>query len=253
MEKLYENPKYYDIAFSFRNLAEEVDLFEAVIARYSKVPVTRMLEVASGQSPHLEELAKRGYEYVGLDLSEKMIEYAEGKAKEIGARADFHIGDIADFTLPNQADFGFILLGSLYGKDTRDVLSHFNAMGKVIRRGGLYLLDWCVSFAPLADYEDSWEMESEGIRVKTTYQSKPVDFVEQRVEETITLDVDDHGKRGSFVEKAIRRVIFPQEFLLLVGHQTSFEFMGWWNNWNLDKPLPVEETVTRPIIVLRRE
>jgi SAM-dependent methyltransferase len=253
MEKIYENPKYYDIAFSFRNLAEEVDLFEEVIARYSKVSVTRMLEVACGQAPHLEELSRRGYEYVGLDLSKKMIDYAEAKSKQMGARGEFHVGDIVDFSLSKQADFGFILLGSLYGRDTGDVLSHFDAMGKAIRRGGLYLLDWCVSFAPLADYEDTWEMESEGIRVKTTYQSKPVDFVEQKVEETITLDVDDQGGRGNFVEKALRRVIFPQEFLLLVAHCTSFEFMGWWNNWNLDKPLPVEENITRPIIVLRRE
>jgi SAM-dependent methyltransferase len=253
MERLYENPKYYDIAFSFRNLVEEVDLFEEVIARYSKVPVTRMLEVACGQAPHLEELSKRGYEYVGLDLSEKMIEFAKGKAKEIGARGEFHVGDIADFSLSKQADFGFILLGSLYGKDTRDVLSHFDAMGKAIRKGGLYLLDWSVSFAPLADYEDTWEMESAGIRVKTTYRAKLVDFVEQKMEETITLDVDDQGRKGSLVEKALRRVIFPQEFLLLVAHCTSFEFVGWWNNWNLDKPLPVQENITRPIIVLRRE
>lgn len=252
MPTVYANPRYYEIAFSFRDFVEEIDLFEKIIAQYSRIPVSRMLEVACGHAPHLEEIDRRGYEYVGLDCSEEMIANATAKAREAGITATFRQGSLVDFTLSRQAEFAFILLGSLYVESTQDLLSHFRVMEKALKSGGLYFLDWCVSFSPLQDHQDAWEMEANGIRVKTTYRARTIDAVEQKVEESITLKVDDHGDHKTLEERTVRRVIFPQEFLVFVAERTEFEFVGWWNNWNLDSPLSGEQEITRPIVVLRR-
>jgi hypothetical protein len=65
-----------------------------------------------------------------------------------------------------------------------------------MKKGGLYLLDWCVQFEPLWQTEgDSWEMEQNGIQIKTQMSWKAISRLEQTVEETIILEVDDHGKK----------------------------------------------------------
>ena len=48
MFDLYDNPKYYLIAFSYRDIPKEVDVFEECIRRFAKTPVERMLELCCG-------------------------------------------------------------------------------------------------------------------------------------------------------------------------------------------------------------
>jgi hypothetical protein len=54
MNSVYKNPKYYDIAFSFRDIRAEVDTFERCFKRYAAFPVKSILEIGCGHSPHLE-------------------------------------------------------------------------------------------------------------------------------------------------------------------------------------------------------
>ena len=93
-----------------------------------------------------------------------------------------------DFRLDEPVDFAFILLGSLYTRNTTELLSHFDAVSRALKHGGLYLLDWCVQFALPTERTESWEMSRDDITVKTTYRVKPINPVEQTVEETITLE-----------------------------------------------------------------
>lgn len=52
MSDLYANPKYYEIAFSFRDIVKEADVFQKSISMYSKIPVKTVLEIGCGNSPH---------------------------------------------------------------------------------------------------------------------------------------------------------------------------------------------------------
>jgi len=45
VNEVYANPKYYEIAVSFRDIAAEVDVFEHVIKQYSHIPVSTVLAV----------------------------------------------------------------------------------------------------------------------------------------------------------------------------------------------------------------
>jgi SAM-dependent methyltransferase len=97
MNEVYKNPKYYEIAFSYRDIAAEVDVLEQVIKQYSHIPVSTVLELGCGPAPHLAELARRKYQYIGLDLSPAMLEYAQNKADAINASASFELVDMTDF------------------------------------------------------------------------------------------------------------------------------------------------------------
>jgi hypothetical protein len=109
-----------------------------------------------------------------------------------------------------------------------------------------------VQFAPATKRTESWEMSRDDITVKTTYQVKPLNSVEQTVEETLTLEVEDAGTPVVLREVLVRRDIYPQEFLLLIASRGDFDFVGWWNNWDLTQPLDGTQTINRPIIVVRK-
>ena len=253
--KLYDHPKYYEIAFSFRDIPAEVDLFEQCFKRFSQIPVSSVLELGCGNTPHLEELLKRGYQYHGLDLSQAMLKYSREKALRMAGEVNLVHGDMVDFSLETPVDFAFIMLGTLSVKSTAQLARHFDRVAGSLNKGGLYLLDWCVQFDPpwATDGGTSWEMERDGIKVKTTVRWELISLVEQTFREIITLDVDDHGKTLSLVDKDIKRAVFPQEFLCFISNSEHFEFVGWWNNWDLSQPLEKADKADRPIVLIRRK
>ena len=255
MKSVYDEPRYYEIAFSYRDIAAEVDTFESCFERYAGLPVKSVLELGSGNSPHLEDLLKRGYAYTGLDISEAMLEYSSQKASAFPGKATFLCADMNRFSLGETFDFAFIALGSLSAGNTGEVLSHLRSVAAALNKGGLYLLDWCVHFSPFSERSESWTMEQDGIEVTTHYSEKLVDAVEQLVEETITLEVVEDGAASHLSHSAVNRVIFPQEFLQLIERTGNLRFVGWWNNWDLERPLgEVKEpqSISRPIALLRR-
>lgn len=257
VSRLYDNPLYYEIAFSFRDIAKEVDVFEECIRQYSQVPVKSILELACGQAPHLGEITKRGYRYTGIDISSKMLDFARKRILQ-NMKAELVEADILDFSLDRKFDFVFILLGSLYVRSSEDIDSHFDCVGRILRKGGLYFLDWCVEFDPVAskNTEDTWVIEHDGIKVKTCVSYEPLSNVEQTFIETISLDVSDKGKRLVFEDKSVRRVIYPGEFLRIIEARKDFEFIGWWNNWDFEYPLrawPSSIPISRPITLIRRK
>ena len=140
----------------------------------------------------------------------------------------------------------------MYVKNTSELMAHFNSVAAVLKKGGLYLLDWCIQFSLPSGNGETWEIEKKGIRVKTTVKSKVINPVEQTLEETIVLEIDDHGKHHTITGKNIKRAIHPQEFLCLVRSLKDFEFVGWWNNWDLSRPLEQTSEINRPIILVRR-
>ena len=70
---VYEEPLYYEIAFSFIDAKRQIDLFEKFIKKYSRIDVKWFLDIGCGPSLQLREAAKRGYGAIGLDSSSQML------------------------------------------------------------------------------------------------------------------------------------------------------------------------------------
>jgi SAM-dependent methyltransferase len=256
MPLVYDQPKYYALAFSYRDIPHEVDIFEVLIETYSKIPVRSVLELGCGTGPHIEELVNRGYRYSGLDLNPTMLAYTKEHAESIEAETAVTLieGDMVDFRLAEPVDFVYTMLGSLYVKNTEELHRHFHSVAGALRPGGLYFLDWCISYDPPweSEYAHVWEREANGVKVKTRVDWSIADRVEQTLNETVTLDVDDHGRQYHFTETYVTRAIYPQEFLSLLAYLGTFEFIGWWNNWDLNQPLDGVQKFNRPITVIQR-
>lgn len=251
---IYDDPFYYDIAFSFRNFTAEVDTFETLIHRYSKIPVNRILEVACGNAPHLEDLAERGYKYVGLDLNEKMLAHSRKKADRLGMPAQFIQGDMRSFTLDAPVDFAFIALGSLYVKTTQELEQHFASMAKAISPGGLYLIDWCIAAEYSMDMTLRWSIKQDDVKMQCAWRQIVLDPFTQLAEEHIELDIEHDGRRFTITDVLQRRLIFAEEFLLMMKLWKGFEFVGWWSHFDPDEPLAWDDDadVSRVLVAVRR-
>lgn len=247
---VYKHPQYYEIAFSFRDLSQEVDFFEAAIRKFSRVKVRKVLELASGPSPYLEEWHKRGYEYLGLDVSPNMLEFVRRKAREQNINIKLFHRNMANFSLSGiKVDLAYVLLGSLYVESNKKFLTHLDSVARVLKRGGLYLLDGVIWVKLLSDNKQSWTMRKRGITVKTTYRAEIIDPLAETYYELLTLQVSDHGKKKTLESKVPQKFFFPQEFLSLVQCHATFEFLGWFNNFNLHETAKAKG---RQIVILRR-
>ena len=253
---IYKNPLYYEIAFSFFDVKNQIDTFELVIGRFSKIKVKRFLDVACGPSLQLREIASRGYEAVGLDLESSMLRYLSEKANEEHVQIETVEADMASFRLEKKADFAFIMMGSLVVESNRKFMDHLNSVASSLKKGGLYFIqnktiDWTRSA------EQSWIMEREGITVKTTYGfAYWKNVLNQIYTERGTLEVNDGGQRKRLVSEEDLKFIFPQEFKALIKLHDKFEFLGWWegteSTWFLDKPLEKAKTPNNINMVLLR-
>jgi len=254
---IYEHPLYYEVAFSFFDVKKQIDAFEAIISKFSKVKVRRFLDVACGPSLQLREIARRGYEAVGLDSAPQMLRYLSGKAKEEGLRIETVKADMCNFRLDKKTDFAFIMMGSLVVESNEKFMNHLDSVAYSLKRGGLYFIqNKAVDWTRIAG--QSWTMEREGITVKTTFKIHWKDIINQTYTEEVLLEVNDNGQKARFESKEDLKFVFPEEFKALIKLNGKFDFLGWWegtvSTWYLDRPLEKAKTPNNTnMLLLRRK
>ncbi|MEM3090335.1 MAG: hypothetical protein QXW17_01085, partial [Candidatus Bathyarchaeia archaeon] len=89
--------------------------------------------------------------------------------------------------------------------------------------------------------------------INVTWSVAPLNYAEQRTVERITLEVIEEGKTKVLKTEKVGKLIFPQEFLELLNRNGKFEFVGWFNNFDLEQPLEKAEKFNRPTTLLRRK
>lgn len=89
-EALYEDFTDYDEEPYTQATEAEIDFVEAQLDQDKE---KRILDVGCGTGRHSLELARRGYEVVGLDLSPAMLRQAQAKAAAQGLAVSFVRGD----------------------------------------------------------------------------------------------------------------------------------------------------------------
>ncbi|WP_458205108.1 class I SAM-dependent methyltransferase [Haladaptatus sp. NG-SE-30] len=255
MAGLYAHPDYYEIAFDFRDVAAEVDFFESCIDRFGgRVDdPDSVLEVACGPSPYLLEFDARGYEFTGLDNSSEMIAHSIEKAREHDIEATFLQRDMADFYLPQSVDFAFCALGSLYLESNDDLRSHLESVADGLSSGSLYCIDGSIDFPGGSASKTEWETTRGETTVRFSSEQEPIHTTEQLVRQTITTRVETPDGTRRFREAYTIKSFAPQEFRMLVD-DSEFEHVGWFDSFDLSKPVEDCEpgTLHRPVTVLRR-
>ncbi|MBW2529773.1 MAG: class I SAM-dependent methyltransferase [Deltaproteobacteria bacterium] len=121
-----------------RDAAREVDFIER---RLRLQAGGRVLDLACGQGRHAVELASRGYQVVGVDLSAGMLSVAADHALERGQRVNFVKGDMRKLSLDAVFD-GIFLWSSSFGYfDDQTNINVLESIHRALRKGGMFALD----------------------------------------------------------------------------------------------------------------
>ena len=129
----------YDALYGEKDYEAECDLAERVFVKYADFGVGTILDLGCGTGNHALPLARRGYEVVGVDRSESMLERARAKG---GDAVVFELGDLRDVRLDREFDAVLVLFAVLgYQYSNEDVLAALQTARIHLRPGGLLLFD----------------------------------------------------------------------------------------------------------------
>lgn len=141
-------PVYMDNSFT-KNTLEEVDF---VLEELGLPPGSRILDVGCGTGRHAVELARRGYQVTGVDISAGMLAEAEKAAREADVEVEWIRADATQFTSDKLFDAAiclcegaFSLLGGEDDPIEHDlaILRHIHAALKPGARFILTTLNGC--------------------------------------------------------------------------------------------------------------
>ncbi len=174
-----------------------------------------LLDLACGTGRHAVELARRGYEVVGFDLSLAMLARAGEDAQERDAKLNFIQGDMRDMTFEEQFD-GVYCWNTSFGYFEEDKNAQVvERVHRALKGGGLFLLDvvnrdFLVRQSPSL----AW-FEGEGC---ICMDDMSVDFITSRMRVKRTMMLDDG--RSQEIEYSMR--IYSLHELGRILHEHGF-------------------------------
>jgi SAM-dependent methyltransferase len=101
----------------------------------------RILDLACGAGQHAVELASRGYDVVGFDLSQSQLDWAGGLAHERGQRLQFTYGDMRDLAYSEAFDAIYSWNTSFGFFEEDKNVDVAQRIFRALRPGGRFLLD----------------------------------------------------------------------------------------------------------------
>src|SRR6202521_2062303 len=117
----------------------EIDRLEALLALR---PPLRILDLPCGQGRHSIELARRGYDVTGVDLSPYMLGVARERANATGARVRWLAGDMREPLAGHRFDVVLNLFTSFgYFEEESDDRRVVRAAASMLDPGGRFLLE----------------------------------------------------------------------------------------------------------------
>jgi SAM-dependent methyltransferase len=140
--------RYYDLLYRDKDYTAETDYVIDLLKKFGQGQAnSQILELGCGTGNYSIALAKRGYDILGLDISEDMIQYGSerlasnepGLAKKIELRT----GDIRNFDLHQKFKNIVSLFHVIsYLSADRDLLYAFQSVARHLKPGGLFVFDF---------------------------------------------------------------------------------------------------------------
>lgn len=164
MKYLYKKfAKYYDLIYKDKNYEEEIKFIEKQLDKYD-IEGGKILEVACGTGEHTKLLEDKGYEIVGFDLNEEMLEIAKEKVENTKLLKE----NMKDFVLDEKFDTVLCLFSSIsYNKNEEELKRTLENFYNHLKDDGILIFD--TSF-----FKENWK---EGHTTLDKEQNEKVEIV----------------------------------------------------------------------------
>lgn len=177
-------------------LRREIDFIENGLGLR---PGAMLLDLACGPGTHAIEMAKRGYQVVGLDLSVAMLAIAGEEAQTQEQKINFLHGDMRDLQFGPTFD-GVYCIGSSYGYfDEENNHKVLQGVHNALKPGGVFMLEVDNRDYLLREQPNLLWFEGDGF---TAMEETSFDFISSRFNVKRTLLFNDGGK--NLMEYSIR-------------------------------------------------
>ncbi|HXR83955.1 MAG TPA: class I SAM-dependent methyltransferase [Hanamia sp.] len=135
----FNSPYYYQLYFK-RDKKEAANFIDKLVDYLKPKPGSRMLDIACGKGRHSVQLASKGFDVTGIDLSEDSIKKAKKKEND---HLHFFMHDMRLPFWINYFDYAFNFFTSFGYFNTRR--EHDNAIRTVsqsLRNNGIFVIDY---------------------------------------------------------------------------------------------------------------
>jgi SAM-dependent methyltransferase len=221
---------YYDALMAGVPYGLWVGYIQDILSKLEFKPQT-VLDLACGTGTVSELLHCRGYDVIGVDLSEDMIEVAKAKSGNV----EYHAVDAADMELDRTFDMVICLFDSLnYFTDLRVLRKSIANVGRHTREGGLFIFDVNTIYALSNHFFDQANM-SENAHPKYIWTSK-YDHSTRICTVNMIFEIKDaRGRPVQFKEIHVQKGYTLEE---LGGMLTDagFETLAMYNAYKFTKP-----------------
>ncbi len=176
----------YKLVYPHRNEAEAKKQVEFLMRHIRLPDGAKVLDLCCGCGRHAVELKQRGYDVVGLDLSEELLELACSRAYECGEDVEFIRCDMREIPYEDHFDLIVNFFTSFgYFADDAENQRVLSSIAAALKSGGKFLMDYMNPENVARNLVERDEKDiAEGIHV---IQERWIDKSPRRVNKKITL------------------------------------------------------------------
>lgn len=203
----------YKLVYPHRNEEEAKVQIEFVSQHISIPEGAKVLDLCCGCGRHAVELMRLGYDVVGLDLSEELLDMACARADECEMDVHFIQGDMREIPYENHFDLIVNFFTSFgYFEDDADNQKVLFAISKALKPGGKFLMDYMNPENVAKNLVEKDEKDiSNGAHV---IQERWIDESPRRVNKKITM-IKDHEE--SIYRESVRMYSYEEMRGMIAG------------------------------------
>lgn len=192
----FDSPYYYDLYFK-RDKKEAAAFIDQLIDYLKPPPGSQMLDIACGKGRHSVQLASKGFEVTGIDLSENSIRKAKKKEND---HLHFFLHDMRLPFCVNYFDYAFNFFTSFgYFRTRREHDNAIRTISLSLKHQGIFVIDYLnVHFE-----EDNLAHKSE-IKIKNVNYFITKWFDETHFHKKIIVEDDKKKTPLEFEEKVVK-------------------------------------------------
>jgi SAM-dependent methyltransferase len=250
----YDYPQYYDVALPAYT-KREADFIEAACRKYCPFDARRFLEPACGAGRLITELAARGYEVAGFDLSRPALSYLRRRLARQQLHAETFEAEMSDFRFSRPVDAAYCTVNTFRHLLTEQAArGNLECIARNLRPGGIYILG--LHLLPLhvnREHTRRWTQRRGKTKVTVTLRAVRTGL-RRRVEDLrVCLLVRRGSKELRLRHEFQLRTYTAWQFRQLLASVPSLELCDVYDFWyEIQQPAALNDEMAYGVFVLRR-